>query len=98
LAVAVWSVACGRGDGFSAPPDRPAHVEFLSSFDGWADLQFEDYLNLVTRRRTRSVWGGAVTLWPDATNPVTGASPVVSFTVYADEGPEDQLTVADVIR
>jgi pyruvate, water dikinase len=77
--------------------DASWHLEFLSAFPAFGGLDLETYLNLVLRRRTRTLWGGAVQLWPGAEHALTGVPGVVSFSVYADEGVQDQLTVDDVI-
>ena len=78
--------------------DASWHLEFLTAFPGFAGLDLETYLSLVLRRRTRTLYGGAVRLWPDAQHPTTGVAGVFSFSVYADEPVEDRLTVGDVVE
>lgn len=77
--------------------DAQWHIEFLVAFEGWADLEYETYLNLVLRSATRTMWGGSIRLWPAAVHPVSGVSGLVSFSVYAEETPGNELAVADVL-
>ncbi len=77
--------------------DAVWHIEFLVAFEGWSDLQYETYLNLVLRRETRTMWGGSIRHWPDAVHPDSGRAGLVSFSVYAEDTAGNELSVADVI-
>lgn len=60
--------------------DTAWHVEFLAAFPGWAGLDVDTYAELVLRRATRTMWGGAVRFWPEAD--------AVSYSVYGEDGLE----------
>ena len=73
------------------------HYQFLREYEGWQSLAFEGYVDLVMRRQSRSMWGGLLRHWPEATHPATSARGVVSYSVYAEDSPGNELTVLDIL-
>lgn len=74
------------------------HVQFLRTFPGYEELSSERYADLVLRRESRSMWGGALRLFPATPHPVTGAGGVLAYTIYSGSTAEELLTVADVVE
>jgi pyruvate, water dikinase len=74
----------------------PLHVNFLRTFPELAQLDFDSYLSLVLKGKTRVLWGGALKLLPSAVHPRTGARGVLLYFLYADDTEDDALTVDEI--
>jgi hypothetical protein len=72
------------------------HVHFLRTFSAYADLDYDSYLSLVLRRRTRVWWGGGLKLFPGVRHPLSSQRGIVSFTAYQDGGGEQNLTPDEI--
>ena len=104
-----WSVkylAQVAGRNAPAPLDRlcvfqntatyPLHLAFLRSFAELAQLDWDSYLALTTRRASRVFWAGELQLLPGAQHPRTGQRGVVAAFVYAD--PSERLTLEQLVE
>jgi pyruvate,water dikinase len=92
-----WSVkylAQVAGKSAPAPLDRrcvfqntalyPLHLAFLRSFPQLAQLDWDSYLALTTKRASRVLWAGELQLIPGAQHPRTGRLGVVALFVYSE--------------
>jgi pyruvate, water dikinase len=69
----------------------PLHLAFLRSFPELAQLDWDSYQALTTKRASRVLWAGELQLIPGAQHPRTGRRGVVATFVYAD--PSERLEV-----
>ena len=94
---AVTAPPLDSGCVFQDMHDAVWHIEFLAAYPEWQDLGYDAYLDMVLRRETRTSWGGSVRWWPDAPHPETGEVGLLSFSVYAEDTPGNELRFEDVV-
>ncbi|WP_437952664.1 PEP/pyruvate-binding domain-containing protein [Sorangium sp. So ce296] len=74
------------------------HLQFLRTLPEYASLAPERYADMVLRRASRAMWGGGLKLYPATPHPQTGAAGVLAYTVYSETGPDEMLTVDDIVQ
>jgi hypothetical protein len=75
----------------------PWHLQFLRSWDAFANVDPATYEAWVVAPEARRYWGGAVQLWPGVVHPTSGRRGVLAFVVYSD--PHDpQLTPDQILE
>lgn len=72
------------------------HIRFVTSFPELAHVDFDTYLALVMRNRTRVWWAGELKLLPGAAHPRTGRRGVMALFVYAGDDEEDALSIDQI--
>lgn len=72
------------------------HVQFLRSFSAYQELDYDSYLSLVLRRKSRIWWGGGLKVFAGTVHPISQARGILSFTAYQEGGGEENLTHAEI--
>lgn len=75
----------------------PYHIDFLHSFSQTSTLSTQRYGELVLRRPTRIWWGGGLMLFRRV-HPISGASPVLGYTIYTESVGESAIRESDVLE
>ena len=76
----------------------PYHLQFLRTFPDFETLAPERYADLVLRRGSREMWGGALKLLPATPHPLTGQAGVLAYTLYSESTPSELLTFDDIVE
>ncbi|MCP4502588.1 MAG: hypothetical protein GY822_21785 [Deltaproteobacteria bacterium] len=72
----------------------PWHIEFLQEFPELSETSYLDYIDWVLKADTRRYWGGSIRR-RQMPHPLT-QGPTLSFSVYAEDSPGNELTVAQL--
>ncbi len=70
------------------------HIEFLQGFPELSETNYLDYIDWVLRADTRRYWGGSIRRRQMPHRLTQG--PTLSFSVYAEDSPGNELTVAQL--
>src|SRR5690606_30841992 len=76
----------------------PYHLHFLQSLPELEQLSAERYEDWVMWRATRTMYTGALKLFPAAAHPATGERGVLAYAVYAASTPDERLTVEEIVE
>lgn len=75
----------------------PGHAPFLRQFPELAGMSFDAYLNMVMKRSSRVLWGGALQFFPAVPHPGTGIDGILGYFLYSDANEADALTDDEIV-
>lgn len=73
------------------------HIQFLATLPAYDTLDYNAYLDMVLRRRSRVFYGGMLKQWPSTRHPLTEKTGVISYGAYQTEAPGEAFTVDELV-
>ncbi|MCC6874950.1 MAG: hypothetical protein IT378_11650 [Sandaracinaceae bacterium] len=86
----------GAGCLFQNTARWPYHIQFLLQLPETATMTFDEYVDAVLRRPTRSWWGGEVRFAPGVAHPLTGEPGTLLYSLYTEDTAGSRLVAGDV--
>jgi hypothetical protein len=75
----------------------PFHIQFLGTLPAYDTVDYNTYLDMVLRRRSRVFYGGMLKQWPSARHPITEQAGVIAYGAYQTEADGEAFTLDELV-